>query len=114
MAATVGVGVCVIEPGAVASEFVANAGIDPAAAVAEAGPYAPAVVAYLERTARSFAAAQSAEEVGGFIAGLLDVAQLPFRVQTSNAARAFVKPKLADLDGSAVTAITRGWVTPTS
>jgi len=112
VAATVGVGVCVIEPGAVASEFVANAGIDPAAAVAEAGPYAPAVVAYLERTARSFAAAQSAEEVGGLIAGLLDVAELPFRVQTSAGARAFVTPKLADLDGSAVTGITRGWVTP--
>lgn len=41
VAATVGVTVSVIEPGAVASEFVANVGLDPQAEAA-AGPYAPA------------------------------------------------------------------------
>lgn len=59
VAATVGVAVTVVEPGAVASEFVTNVGLDRDAAVAAAGAYGPGLRAYLRRTADAFAAAQS-------------------------------------------------------
>ncbi|WP_066038619.1 SDR family NAD(P)-dependent oxidoreductase [Herbiconiux solani] len=112
VARTVGVSVCVVEPGAVATEFVANAKIDPAEALAEAGPYAPALGAYLERTRTAFdpANAQTPEQVARVIVELLDAEEPPFRVQTSESAGAFVGIKLADLDGSAVTGLTAGWV----
>jgi NAD(P)-dependent dehydrogenase (short-subunit alcohol dehydrogenase family) len=45
VAKTVGVGVHIIEPGAVSSEFVANAGIDPPAMIASAGAYTPTLSA---------------------------------------------------------------------
>ncbi|HMC72133.1 MAG TPA: SDR family NAD(P)-dependent oxidoreductase [Mycobacteriales bacterium] len=43
VAATVGVSVSVIEPGAVASDFVANVGVDPETMLETAGPYAGAL-----------------------------------------------------------------------
>ena len=110
VAATVGVGVCVIEPGAVGSEFVANVGVDREAMLASAGVYGPALGSYLERTAGAFANAQAVEEVGALVAGALELDPLPFRLQTSDGARAFVGIKLADLDGSAVTGFTGTWV----
>ncbi|MFG1674439.1 SDR family NAD(P)-dependent oxidoreductase [Micromonospora sp. NPDC049282] len=110
VAATVGVSVCVIEPGAVASEFVANVGIDPDAAVAAAGPYGPALRAYLDRSSGAFAAAQSpADAAAAVVATLTDPEPAP-RVQTSPAARQFVAIKLADTDGLGVTALTAGWL----
>ncbi|BFV61125.1 SDR family oxidoreductase [Kitasatospora sp. CMC57] len=109
VAASTGVAVGVVEPGAVASEFVSNVGVAEGA-VTQAGPYGKALEAYLERTRGAFAAAQKSEEVGEQIAGLLDAAELPFRVQTSDAARAFTAIKLADADGSAVQKATSAWI----
>ena len=110
VAAAVGVSVCVVEPGAVASEFVANVGIDADTAVAAAGPYGPALRAYLGRSAAAFAAAQSpAEAAAAVVATLTDPEPAP-RVQTSPAARRFVAVKLADTDGLAVTALTADWL----
>jgi len=110
VAAAQGVSVIVVEPGAVASEFVANATEGRDAALADAGPYAPQLAAYLERTAGAFAAAQQPADVAAVIERVLTEAEPPFRVQTSDAARAFVGIKLSDLDGSAVTGATAGWV----
>ncbi|MEV0190228.1 SDR family NAD(P)-dependent oxidoreductase [Kitasatospora purpeofusca] len=110
VAATVGVTVTVVEPGAVASEFVASQGIDLPALLAAAGPYAPALDAYAARTRTAFDQAQSAEGAAASIATALTDERPPFRVQTSDRARAFVGAKLADLDGSAVQGITTGWV----
>ena len=110
VAATVGVGVCVIEPGAVGSEFVANVGVDREAMLASADVYGAALSSYLERTAGAFANAQAVEEVGALVAGALELDPLPFRLQTSDGARAFVGIKLSDLDGSAVTGFTGTWV----
>jgi NAD(P)-dependent dehydrogenase (short-subunit alcohol dehydrogenase family) len=111
VAATVGVQVCVIEPGAVATSFVANIGIDPAQAVAEAGPYAPAMTAYLRRTAGAFAAAQTQEGAAEtVVAALTAPAPVQFRWQTSDLARQFVGLKLADGDGARVVGATTGWV----
>ncbi|MFD3993188.1 SDR family NAD(P)-dependent oxidoreductase [Streptomyces sp. NPDC058548] len=109
VAATAGVTVAVIEPGAVASEFVANVGIEESAA-AEAGVYGPALANYLSRTRGAFAAAQTSEEVGEAITEALTTDRPAFRMQTSDAARAFAGAKLADLDGSLVQAATSAWV----
>ncbi|MDI2127548.1 SDR family NAD(P)-dependent oxidoreductase [Yinghuangia seranimata] len=109
VAATAGVSVSIVEPGAVASEFVSNVGL-PADAVEQAGPYAPALSAYLDRTRAAFAAAQTADDVAGQIVELLAADRPAFRVLTSDAARAFAGTKLKDLDGSAVQALTTAWV----
>jgi len=53
----------------------------------------------------SLAAVAAAE-----ILALLEAEQPAFRVQTSDAARAFTAVKLADGDGSAVQALTGGWI----
>ncbi|MFF2045680.1 SDR family NAD(P)-dependent oxidoreductase [Kitasatospora sp. NPDC058170] len=110
VAATVGVHVTVVEPGAVASEFVASQGIDLPALLTAAGPYAPALQAYAERTRAAFDQAQTAEQAAEAIIDALTAEQPPFRVQTSDRARAFVGAKLADLDGSAVQRLTGSWV----
>ncbi|MGW4895805.1 SDR family NAD(P)-dependent oxidoreductase [Kitasatospora sp. NPDC004240] len=111
VAATAGVSVSVVEPGAVASEFVANVGLADDA-LEQAGPYAPALAAYLERTRGAFAAAQTSQDVAERIAGLLAAERPAFRLLTSDAARAFASAKLKDLDGSAVQALTGAWVGP--
>jgi len=113
LASSVGVGVHVIEPGPVSSEFVANAGIDPKTMLADAGPYAPALTAYLNRTTQQFGSsnAQTPDEVARVILASLRDEGTPFRVQTSDWARGFVGTKLKDLDGSLVTGMTAGWVT---
>ena len=110
VAATVGVDVTVVEPGAVASEFVANLGLDVSTLLAAAGPYAPALEAYLTRTRQSFAGAQTPAEAAAPIVDALSAARPPFRVQTSQWARAFVATTLADPDGSAVQTLTGSWV----
>ncbi|GAA2819792.1 SDR family oxidoreductase [Streptomyces showdoensis] len=109
VAATAGVSVSVVEPGAVASEFVSNVGL-PADALEQAGPYAPALSAYLERTSGAFASAQTSQDVAERMVDLLDAERPAFRLLTSDAARAFAGVKLADLDGSAVQNLTGGWV----
>ncbi|GAA3035455.1 SDR family oxidoreductase [Streptomyces lactacystinicus] len=109
VAATAGVSVSVVEPGAVASEFVSNVGLTDDAAE-QAGPYAPALAAYLDRTRGAFANAQAAEDVAAGILDLLAAERPAFRMLTSDAARAFAGVKLKDLDGSAVQGLTSGWV----
>ncbi|WP_380282028.1 SDR family NAD(P)-dependent oxidoreductase [Kitasatospora purpeofusca] len=110
VAATVGVAVSVVEPGAVASEFVASQGIDLPALLAAAGPYAPALDAYAARTRAAFGQAQTPEQAAEAVITALSADRPPFRLQTSDRARAFVATKLADLDGSAVQHLTAGWV----
>ncbi|GAA2006952.1 SDR family NAD(P)-dependent oxidoreductase [Catenulispora subtropica] len=110
VAATVGVRVSVVEPGAVASEFVASQQLDIPALLGAAGPYAPAMQSYIERTVASFGDAQTSADAAAAIVATLDAAEPPFRVQTSDRARDFVGTKLTDRDGSAVQALTRDWV----
>jgi NAD(P)-dependent dehydrogenase (short-subunit alcohol dehydrogenase family) len=112
VAKSVGVGVHIIEPGAVSSEFVANAGIDPAAMIAGAGAYTPALSAYLNRTTQQFSSsnAQTPDEVAQTVLSSLQDSDPAFRIQTSDWARDFVATKLSDLDGSRVTSMTAGWV----
>lgn len=111
VAATVGVAVTVIEPGAVASEFVASQSLDVPALTAAAGPYGPALQAYIDRTMKAFGSAQTPAQAAAPIIDALTADRPAFRVQTSDRARDFVGTKLADLDGSAVQSLTGTWVT---
>ncbi|MET3808089.1 NAD(P)-dependent dehydrogenase (short-subunit alcohol dehydrogenase family) [Nakamurella sp. UYEF19] len=110
VAAMLGVAVVVVEPGAVASEFVSNVAMDQAAMTEAAGPYGPALGRYLERTAGAFASAQSPASAAAVVISVLTDTNPPFRLQTSEGARALVANKLADLDGSRITGLTTTWV----
>lgn len=102
-----GVHVSVIEPAAVASDFVGNVarpGGDPA------DPYAAQLDAYLARSAGAFANAQSSRDAAVAIADAATSAEHRFRWQTSEGATAFVGMSLADTDGSRVLGVTRSWI----
>lgn len=110
VAQTVGVDVIVVEPGAVASEFVASVGVDVPVMMEAAGPYAPALQSYVEHVMKMFGAAQTPDEAARPIIDALTADRPAFRVQTSDWAREFVGAKLADLDGSAVGNLTGEWL----
>lgn len=110
IAAKHGVTVTVVEPGAVASEFVANVGVDRDTMFDAAGPYAAELKNYLGRTSASFAGAQSSSEAAETVLAALTDEHPPFRMQTSDWARQFTGLKLTDLDGSAVQNLTAAWI----
>jgi NAD(P)-dependent dehydrogenase (short-subunit alcohol dehydrogenase family) len=110
VAATVGVQVTVVEPGAVTSEFVTSQQLDIPALLTAAGPYAQVLQAYIDRTLKSFGNGQTPAQAAAPIIEALTAAHPPFRVQTSDWARDFVGTKLADLDGTAVQSLTGAWV----
>ncbi|MFR9752301.1 SDR family oxidoreductase [Nocardia sp. 004] len=100
---SLGVTVSVLEPAAVTSQFVDNVDSEKLT-VDSAGPYAPGLSAYLEyaRNAYVDSGAQTSESAAQAVVDALDAVDLPFRVQTSDAARKMVAIKLSDLDGSKV------------
>ncbi|KMO99220.1 SDR family NAD(P)-dependent oxidoreductase [Streptomyces roseus] len=112
VAATAGVQVAVVEPGAVASEFVNNVGLDIPALLAQAGPYAPPLQGYIDHALKSFGSdtAQTPEQAAAPVVDALTAEKMPFRIQTSDWARDFVGMKLADLDGSAVQTEMTNWL----
>ncbi|MFJ3231063.1 SDR family NAD(P)-dependent oxidoreductase [Streptomyces sp. NPDC086787] len=111
VAARLGVAVSVVEPGAVATEFVNNIGIDPERLFAEAGDCAPLLESYVTRTMEQFSgAAQTPAQAAATVIEALTSEQPAFRLQTSDAARAFTAMKLADQDGSAVLGLTGAWL----
>ena len=105
VAAAVSVDVSVIEP-SLSSEFINNAGLDPAAMVVEAGQYAAVLDRYLARTFYQFNAAQSAAEVADMVAHLLTTDNPPPRTQTSDWVRDFVETNLKDTDAMSVLSMT--------
>ncbi|MCA2220752.1 SDR family NAD(P)-dependent oxidoreductase [Nonomuraea aurantiaca] len=112
VAAEVGVSVSLIEPAAVLdTAFIAGSGVDPAAMLAMAGPYADAYRAYRKWVAsRAIEGAQVAREVAEVVVRTLTDERPAFRVQTSEYGRAYVARKLADPDGSVIQELTRSWV----
>ncbi|MEU8842600.1 SDR family NAD(P)-dependent oxidoreductase [Streptomyces roseus] len=112
VAAAAGVQVAVVEPGAVASEFVNNVGLDIPALLAQAGPYAPSLQGYIDHALKSFGSdtAQTPEQAAAPVVDALTAEKMPFRIQTSDWARDFVGMKLADLDGSAVQTEMTNWL----
>lgn len=111
VAAAFGISVSVIEPGAVASEFVSNVRtlVDERLADTE-DPYRELFSAYVERTLGAFDNAQDPAETGAAIAAVVNDPSPGFRYQTSPAATAFASAQLSDLDGSVVQGATRSWV----
>lgn len=103
VAASFDIKVSVIEPAAVATNFVDNVRRE------DAGAYAHLLEAYLKRTEGAFADAQSAQSAGEAIAGAALAGDYRFRWQTSDAATSFAGLSLADLDGSKVFGATRSW-----
>jgi NAD(P)-dependent dehydrogenase (short-subunit alcohol dehydrogenase family) len=101
-----GVWVSVVEPAAVASDFVAN--VDRPEVADDA--YSAQLAAYIERTSAAFAAAQSSEDAARAIADAATAGEYRFRWQTSEQASAFVGAALADLDGMRVLGVTRAWI----
>ena len=110
VAASVGVTVVVVEPGAVASDFVANVDVDPADVFAGAGPYEAALRAYIDEVMSHFGSAQHPDEAADAIVAALTGPHPAPRIQTSTWAADFVGTKLADLDGTTVTAMTGAWL----
>ena len=92
------------------SEFVGNQNLDVPALITAAGPYGPALRAYVDRARQAFDGAQTPEEAAAPIVAALTAERPPLRVQTSQTARAFTGVKLADQDGSAVLGMTSGWI----
>ncbi|AXE27557.1 short-chain dehydrogenase [Streptomyces globosus] len=111
VARTLGVAVSVVEPGAVATEFVNNIGIDVEGGL-EAGPYTGALRTYVDRTVAQFldGTAQTPAGAAESVMEALTAAEPAFRIQTTDWAREFVGTKLADVDGSAVQSLTSAWV----
>ncbi|MGW3958492.1 SDR family oxidoreductase [Amycolatopsis sp. NPDC005003] len=109
VAAAQGVTVCVVEPGAVATEFVNNVGVDERL-FAQAGPYAESLRKYIANVTQSFQGAQTADEVAEVILDAMTAEAPAFRIQTSKWAEDFTATKLADRDGAAVQRMTRGWL----
>ncbi len=112
VAATVGVDVCVVEPGPVATEFVNNVGVDIEAMFANAGDYLSAMQSYLTYVMSHFidGSAQTGDDVAAVILEAMTADQPAFRYLTSAWAEEFTAPKLVDGDGHAIQAITRSWV----
>jgi NAD(P)-dependent dehydrogenase (short-subunit alcohol dehydrogenase family) len=109
VAATFGVTISVVEPGAVASGFVGNVH-RPDESLSAQDAYAPLLAAYLERTAGAFANAQTPEHAAEVIVHAATTSEPRFRWQTSAQAGQFVGLSLADLDGSRVSRLTSTWI----
>jgi NAD(P)-dependent dehydrogenase (short-subunit alcohol dehydrogenase family) len=112
VAGSLGVRVAIVEPGPVSSAFVENVGVDPAVLFGEAGPYEPALQAYIGHVMGEFSSdsAQTSDEAASVVLEVLTAEHPPLRIQTSPWATAFVSTKLGDLDGSAVLTMTSSWV----
>lgn len=109
VAETFGVWVSVIEPAAVASEFVANVERPNAT-----GAYETLLGSYIARTAGAFANAQSAADAGSAIAAAANASEYRFRWQTSETAGQFAGVSISDLDGLRVLGFTRPWIAGTA
>lgn len=107
-----GVRVSVVEPAAVASDFVGNVARPETPAATAQDPYAAQLDAYLARSAGAFANAQSSRDAAVAIADAATSTGYRFRWQTSEGATAFVGMSLADTDGSRVLGVTRSWIEP--
>lgn len=104
-----GIQISVVEPGAVASDFVANIGVDRQRHDPD-DPYESLRAAYLTRSRSAFAGAQHPREAARVVVEAATTQQPKFRWQTSPGASAFAGLSIADLDGSRVLDHTTTWL----
>lgn len=114
VAASQGVRVVMVEPGPVlGTAFGAGSGVTRESLLAGAGPYAEVLADYLAWVARGgHPGAQSAAEVAEVLVRALTDDAPPFRIMTSAWGEQYVRTKLADPGGTAVSAMTRSWLAP--
>jgi NAD(P)-dependent dehydrogenase (short-subunit alcohol dehydrogenase family) len=106
-----GVHLSVLEPGPVATEFVATAGRTIGGWAGDPDdPYAELFANYLSRTGTTFAGAQTPEDVAAVVMAIASDPSPHFRYQSSDGASEFVAPKLADLNGESVVTTTSTWI----
>ena len=107
-----GVKISVVEPGAIATEFIANAGESVAERMNNADAYTPQVQAYVKHITDAFApgSAQTPQDIADVIAAIVAEDEPKFRYQTGDRSTMFAGLSLSDLDGSAVTSATGTWV----
>jgi NAD(P)-dependent dehydrogenase (short-subunit alcohol dehydrogenase family) len=110
VAGALGVAVSVIEPAAVHTEFVTNAG-NVADRLDASGPYHDLLQRYLATVEGAFSAGQSPVEVADVILDVLRAPEPAFRYQTAPVATRFAATKLADVTGAAVQQLTASWLT---
>jgi len=108
---TFGVHVSVLEPGPVATEFVATAGRTIGASLVDPDdPYAALFANYLSRTGATFEGAQTPQQVAEVLVAMVQDPAPRLRYLTSPEATAFVSPKLADPTGEVVVGMTSTWI----
>ena len=112
VAAQHGVKISVVEPGAIATEFINNAGESVAERMNNVDAYTPQVQAYVAHITEAFApgAAQTPQDIADVIAAVAAEDEPKFRYQTGERSTMFAGMSLSDIDGSVVTTATGSWV----
>lgn len=112
VAAKHGVKVSVVEPGAIATDFISNAGKSVAERMDNVDAYTPQVQAYVGHISAAFepGAAQTPQEVADVIVSVVAEDDPAFRYQTGKRATMFAGISLSDIDGSVVAGVTSTWV----
>jgi NAD(P)-dependent dehydrogenase (short-subunit alcohol dehydrogenase family) len=113
VAATVGISVSVVEPGPVATKFLANVeGLEELLRHDPLDPYGRAKANYTDHLGipDHIEGAQAPEEIAEVIAAVIAETTPAFRYQTSQSSTAFVATKLTDVSGTAVMEMTSAWV----
>jgi NAD(P)-dependent dehydrogenase (short-subunit alcohol dehydrogenase family) len=113
VANTIGISISLIEPGPVATKFIANVqGLEAAFAAGPDDPYGSAKANYMARlgTPERMSGMQTSLEVAEVIAQVLADETPALRYQTSAWSQDFVATKLQDLSGAATVAMTSSWV----
>jgi len=113
VAATVGISLSLVEPGPVATNFMANLqGLGDVLSGDPDDPYASAKANYLARlsTPERLSGMQTSGDIAAVIAKILAVESPAFRYQTSTWSEAFVATKMSDLSGATTLAMTGSWV----
>ena len=112
VAAEHGIRVSVVEPGAIATDFIANVGDSVAERMNVVDAYTPQVHAYVRHISQAFApgSAQTPQDIADVISAVIAEPNPKFRYQTGERSRAFAAMSLTDIDGTAVTGTTGNWV----
>ena len=113
VAASVGISISLVEPGPVATKFIANLqGLDEVLSGDPSDPYASAKANYMSRlgSPERMAGMQTSMDVAEVLVDIVNDPSPKLRYQTSSWSTEFVATKLSDLDGSAVAQMTGAWV----
>ncbi len=109
----VGVSISLVEPGPVATNFIANLqGLSEVFSSDPQDPYASAKANYLARlsTPERMSGMQTSSDIAAVLAEIVAAKSPVLRYQTSEWSTEFVATKMSDLSGAATLAMTSSWV----